>query len=151
MTIFNNKKKYKIDKSGKTLAIFLKDQFSIIDEKIINHLIMFSKKKNLQDIRICMHSNRKSKIHNMINLINKKKKNIYHKHISKDEIYHIIKGEMKIEYLKKGKKRKITLNKKKNIFRMKKNTYHQIVPLTKYVVFHEIRQGPFFKTDSVFK
>ena len=65
MTIFNNKKKYKIDKSGKTLAIFLKDQFSIIDEKIINHLIMFSKKMNHQDIRICMHSNRKSKIHNM--------------------------------------------------------------------------------------
>ena len=58
---------------------------------------------------------------------------------------------MKIEYLKKGKKRKITLNKKKNIFRMRKNTYHQIVPLTKYVIFHEIRQGPFFKTDSVFK
>lgn len=151
MTIFNNKKKYKIDKSGKTLAIFLKDQFSIIDEKIINHLIIFSKKNNYQDIRICMHSNRKSKIHNMINLINKKKKNIYHKHIRKDEIYHIIKGEMKIEYLKKGKKRKITLNKKKNIFRMRKNTFHQIVPLTKYVVFHEIRQGPFFKTDSVFK
>ena len=57
---------------------------------------------------------------------------------------------MKIEYFIK-KKIYGYFRKNFNIFRMSKNTYHNIIPLSKMIIFHEIREGPFKKTDSIFK
>tara|TARA_B110000495_G_scaffold26986_1_gene19972 strand:+ start:210 stop:461 length:252 start_codon:yes stop_codon:yes gene_type:complete len=40
---------------------------------------------------------------------------------------------------------------KNNIFRTPINVYHTMVPLTKYVIYHESKVGPFLKkNDSVF-
>ena len=66
-----NLKKFKIDKSGKTEALFIKDKFLTINKKTINDLVSYSLlKKN--DVRICFHSSKKDKLHYMINVILKK-------------------------------------------------------------------------------
>ncbi len=152
MKKFFNKKLFYIDKSGKSPALYLKKEMEVLDKKLINQLKIFSKKNHFKDSRICMHSSKSAKIQNMINIIYKKKnKNIFHKHLFKDEVYQIIKGQMKIIFVKRNKKKSVILGKDNLIFRIKKNTFHQILPLSKFVIFHEIREGPFFKNDSIFK
>jgi cupin fold WbuC family metalloprotein len=151
MSIFENKKIFLIDHKGKSVAIFFKIDFPEIKSSYIKDLINFSKQKKNIDVRICMHKNRNLKIQNMINLVHKKKKYLFHKHKSKEEVYHVIKGEMKIEYIFNSKLKGVKLNKNSPIFRMDKNIFHRIKPLSKYVIFHEIRQGPFSGSDSIFK
>ena len=49
-----------------------------------------------------------------------------------------------------GIKKMCVLN-KGNIFRVPKKTYHTMLPISKYVVYHESKIGPFHKkTDSIF-
>lgn len=151
MSIFENKKLFLIDYTGKSAAIFFKKDFPRINSNYIKSLISFSKKKNNIDVRICMHKNRNAKIQNMINLIYKKKEYLFHKHKYKDEVYHLVKGNMLIEYIEKKKINKVLLNNDNQIFRMKKNIFHRIKPLSNFIIFHEIREGPFRGNDSVFK
>jgi len=152
MKSLKENKLFKLDKNGLSLAFFIKKKNFLITKKIISDLEKFSKKNNNADVRICMHLSKRSKMQNMINIIHKK--NFItrpHKHLQKEEIYHLIKGKMKIEYFIKKKKFTAILEKNFNIFRMSKNTYHNIIPLSKMIIFHEIREGPFKKTDSIFK
>jgi cupin fold WbuC family metalloprotein len=146
-----NSKLYKIDYLGRTPAIFLKSKLLKIDNKTLNFLKNYSKKLDNSNLRICMHRNKKNKLHNMIVLINKKDKHFLHKHLKKEEIYHILEGSIKIEIIKNNKKKEVILNKYKNfIFRMEKNTFHRISPLSNIAIFHEIRLGPLSKKDSIF-
>ena len=148
--IFENKKNFKIDRSGKSIAIFLKKNLKV-NKNIIFQLIKFSKEINKDNIRICMHSSKKDKIQNMINVIYKHKLVETHKHIYKDEIYHLIMGKMRIKIYNKNKcVRNIIIDKENFLLRLKKNTFHKILPITNYVVFHEIRMGTFKKNDSIF-
>ena len=87
-------------------------------------------------------------------IILQQKNNFYlpHKHLKKGETYHIIKGSMaSILLSNSGKIKKIYKLVKDNIFRTPINTYHTMMPLTKYVIYHESKIGPFLKkNDSVF-
>ena len=50
-----------------------------------------------------------------------------------------------------GKIKKIYKLVKDDIFRTPLNTYHTMVPLTKFVIYHESKIGPFLKkNDSIF-
>ena len=150
MKSLKENKIFKLDKNGLSLAFYKKEKLPYY-KKIISDLEKFSKKNNT-DVRICMHLSKRSKMQNMINIIHKKNFTTRpHKHLRKEEIYHLIKGKMKIEYFIKKKKFTAILEKNFNIFRMSKNTYHNIIPLSKMIIFHEIREGPFKKTDSIFK
>ena len=51
-----NLRKFKIDKSGKSEAFFLKKLF-LLDKKTIDELQRYSLKK--RDVRICLHSSKK--------------------------------------------------------------------------------------------
>lgn len=146
------KKKFLIDKSGKSHAYFLKKNVyikfnNIFFKKLKIHAL--SEKKN---IRICCHQNKKDKLHNMFNLILKKNGSFkYHKHNLKDEIYQIIYGSVEIEILYKNKKKKIILDDNNKVLRISKNTFHKVKSKSDVAIFHEIRLGPFSKSDSIFK
>lgn len=150
----NNKSSVIIDHTGKSIACFaVKDNVSI-DKNIVEELKNLSVKLGRTDIRICMHNNRDSELHNMINLIYKKKNNIPHKHLYKSECYHIIEGRMILTIFKNNGEiiDEFLLDPKKNfLFRIGINTFHTTVPDTDFVIFHESRSGPFLKEgDSVF-
>ena len=51
----------------------------------------------------------------------------------------------------KGDITRICKIKKNDIFRTPVNTFHTMAPLSKYVIYHESKNGPFLKkNDSVF-
>ena len=145
-------KEFKLDKSGKTNALYFKKNISRnLTNKILNNLIQISKIKQ-ENIRLCFHEKKNSELHNMVNIIYKKNNtDKYHKHLFKDEIYHLIKGSIEINIILNKKKKKILLNKNNTIYRMTKNTFHKVNSLSRFSIFHEIRKGPFKKGDSIFK
>ena len=144
-------KNLKEDKKAKSKSFFLNSEKEFFNLKHINFLENFFKKNQI-DVRICLHKSRKDKHHDMIIL--QQKKNFYppHKHLKKGETYHIIKGSMAcVLFSDKGKIKKICKIKKNNIFRTPVNVFHTMLPISKYVIYHESKSGPFLKkNDSIF-
>ena len=145
-------KKYLIeDKKAKTKSFFFKKEGQIFNKKYINFLEKYYKKEK-KDIRICLHTNTQLKHHDMIIL--QQSKNFYtpHKHLLKSETYHIIKGTMVcVLFNEKGIIKKFCKLKKSDIFRTPKNVFHTIMPVSKFVIYHESKNGPFVsKTDSIY-
>ena len=142
-------KSLKEDKKGKTKAFFYKSKVIVFDKKFLNFIIT-TYKKDLKDLRICLHKKYKDKHQDMIIL--QQKKNFYmpHKHLEKSETYHIIKGKMGcVLFNQKGKiDFKCTLS-ENDIFRVPINTFHTMIPISKYVIYHENKAGAFKKNDSV--
>ena len=139
------------DKKAKSKSFFLKKNHNLFDKKLLNFLVKnYSKFK--KDIRICMHESPQANHHDMIIL--QQKKNTYppHKHLKKGETYHMISGKMRcLLFNNSGDiKKKCTLN-KGDIFRVPINTFHTMIPLTKFCIYHESKIGPFLKkADSIF-
>ena len=142
------KNNFKKDKSGKSDAYFLKKKIKF-NQIFFKKFLKFAK-RDKKNIRICCHKNINSKLHNMINIMFKiNNEAIPHKHIYKDEVYHILYGEIEVVIFNK-KKEKIILNNKNKLIRIEKNTFHLVRSRTNVSIFHEIRQGPFLKNDSIF-
>jgi len=139
------------DKKAKNKSFFFKKENFIFNNKFLNFLEKnyFKYKK---DIRICMHKNSAAKHHDMILLQQKKNFYLPHKHLRKGETYHILKGKMAcVIFYDNGKIKSKDIISKNNIFRTPINVYHTMLPLTKYVIYHESKVGPFLKkNDSVF-
>ena len=129
----------------------MKKKNTVLNKKFIDFL-----KKNYlkykEDIRINLHNKRSDRHHDMIILQQKKNYYLPHKHIKKGETYHIIKGRMACILLKSNGKIKFSCILKKNdIFRTPVNTFHTMMPITNYVIYHESKVGTYLKkNDSIF-
>ena len=131
------------DKKAKSKSFFLKDRYKFLEK---NYL------KTKKDLRICLHKNTLDKHHDMIILQQRKNFYLPHKHKEKGETYHIIKGSMaSILFRDNGMIKKIYKLVEHDIFRTPLDTYHTMIPLTKFVIYHESKMGPFLKkNDSIF-
>ena len=140
---------FKQDSSGRSDAFYQKKEINF-DNKFFKKFINYAKIKK-KNIRICCHQNKKSALHNMINLMFKKNNEQNpHKHLYKDEVYNILYGKLEIQIYAK-KKKKIFLNSQNKLVRIPKNTFHLVKSLTNISIFHEIRLGPFKKNDSIYR
>ncbi len=145
------KKFLREDKKAKSRSFFLKRDTELFDNNLLKFMIK-DFKTNKKDLRICLHKDIKAKHHDMIIL--QQKKNYYkpHKHLFKGETYHMIVGSMKcILFNNYGKIKKIVTIKKNEIFRVPKNTFHTMLSLSNFTIYHENKPGPFIKKgDSIF-
>lgn len=141
----------KEDKKAKSKSFFLTRESQVFDKNYVKILIDFFNKTK-KDIRICLHTSKKSNHHDMVILQQKNNFYIPHKHLRKGETYHIIKGSMVcILFKDNGKVSKVCKLKKNDIFRTPLNVYHTMSPTSKYVIYHESKIGPFLKKgDSIF-
>lgn len=144
-----NKKRFRIDSSGESLAYFSTKKNIIISKKDIQKLIKLSLKRKT-DLRICMHRSIKDKLQSMINILFKRDEYFFSAHTNTDEVYHIIKGKLLIIYFQNYKKKKVILDSSNKLFIMQKKIVHVTIPITEYCVIHETRVGPFDKKDNVF-
>ena len=69
MNLFN-KKFFRFDQSGESLAIYPKFNYLKINNKLLKDLKKISKKNNNCNLRICLHKKKKDKLQNMIVLLN---------------------------------------------------------------------------------
>ena len=138
------------DRKAKTKSFFFKKEGQVFNKSYLNFLEKFYKTEK-KDIRLCLHTSTKSKHHDMIIL--QQRKNFYapHKHLRKGETYHIIKGSMAcVLFSEKGIVKLICKLKKNDIFRTPTNIFHTMLPISKFVIYHESKTGPFLKKNDSF-
>jgi len=106
------------------------------------------KKENFRD-RVNLHDSPDDILQEMIICLFKKSYIRMHRH-PKDEIYHLIKGKLIVILSEDGYDfYTIILNEHNPIVRIKAGVYHQPIATTKYVIYHEIYQGPYDKYKDI--
>ncbi|HIF35886.1 MAG TPA: cupin fold metalloprotein, WbuC family [Candidatus Thioglobus sp.] len=101
--------------------------------------------------RICLHKTNDDKVHEMVIAICRNSYIRPHRHSTKMESFHLIEGEAEILiFADDGSiKDKIRLSFDDNIlYRIDKDFYHTIIPISSVLVIHEVTNGPFIQNDS---
>ncbi|OGG09614.1 hypothetical protein A2154_03095 [Candidatus Gottesmanbacteria bacterium RBG_16_43_7] len=140
------------DKSAHSPSYYCLDKNILINDQTVKALYAIHMKRNYQPVRICLHRNTREKVHQMIIIMPKSYQVPPHKHLFKEESYQMIRGRMVVNiYDDRGKIIESTVLDKKNfIYKSDKKQFHAIKPMTKYVVYQEIKCGPFVrKRDSI--
>lgn len=107
-------------------------------------------------IRFCSHKDVNDALHEMFIVL---KKDVYirpHKHLNKSESFHVIEGAADIVVFDEAGK--ITevfpmgdySSAKSFYYRIAEPNYHSLLINSEFLVYHEITNGPFKKTDTIF-
>lgn len=136
---------FKEDKKGKTKAFFMITKNQNITKKILKDMIRFTQKTQ-STIRLCLHRSIQDKHHSMLIIDYKKNLNKPHFHMKTSETHQVLIGKLAvIVFSKKGEIVKSYVLDNKNIFldRLDSGECHLLLPLTKYVIYHETNNGKF--------
>lgn len=143
-----------LSEKGLSPAYFCKKAPAFLDRALIEELKAASTRLGNRNVRLCLHEDPASTLHDMIVLIRRGGYYAPHKHISKSETYHIVDGRAVLFLFDDaGKVRETTVLEPSGnfIYRVGINMFHTMVPLTETLVYHESRPGPFAAGgDSVF-
>lgn len=107
-------------------------------------------------IRLCCHHDIENTLHEMLIVHARGAYVPPHKHIAKSESFHIIKGKLNVVIFNNdGSILKVVpmseySSDKTFFYRLPENYFHTVVPLSHWVVFHEITNGPFQRKDTIF-
>jgi len=126
----------------------------LLDEDIITKLKNIAKEHPLKRARICLHESLDNKVHEMVIVARKDAILNPHKHPSKKpESYHVIEGKLKVLIFNDDGSIKdkffLSSNSHPKMYRIKGDIWHQPIPVSEWVVYHEVATGPFLKSDDV--
>jgi cupin fold WbuC family metalloprotein len=144
--LFNIDKRYflKEDKISRSKSFYLLNPYQKIDKKIIEFLKNFSKKNKDCDVRVCLHTSPKDKHHDMIVLQHSKYFYPPHKHLDFGDTIYCINGILACFIFQNNGKIKYSCKiRPGEMFKVKKNVYHCLIPLKEIAIFLETRAGPF--------
>jgi len=120
-----------------------KEHIELLKEKM--------RKDNLERIRVCIHEDRDSPVHEMFIVLKKGNYVRPHRHLNKSESFYLVEGRaIAFFFDKKGNiLEKMELGEfnagKQHGYRINSAIYHSVVPVSSYLVFHEVTSGPFCK------
>ena len=136
---------------------FNTDTIAKIDDEMIKRLIAQAKQNPRQRMRLCLHRSLDDDVHEMLIALAKGCYVRPHKHPLKTESFHIIAGNLwLIIFDDQGRVvQKFRMSEKGRegyfLYRLEKNLWHTVIPISDYIVFHEVTKGPFTgQGDSVF-
>jgi len=132
------------------------DEISCLDRLDIQSLIERALANPRQRMRICTHRSPDDRLHEMVIVHTKGTYVRPHKHVGKSESFHVIEGEMDVvvfdsagtitDVLRLGDYR----SGRTFYYRMHEPLFHTLVIRSDIVVFHEITDGPFRASDTIF-
>lgn len=135
--------------------VFNIDEHVLIDKNKINELVNKAKKNIRRRSRFCAHTEESDSLHEMFIV---HEKNTYirpHKHINKTESFHLIDGEIDVILFNEDGEvlDKVCMGDYKSgktfFYRIKQNVFHTLIIKSKFVVFHEITNGPFIRENTI--
>jgi len=126
----------------------------LLTNSIINNLKELALNHPYKRARVCLHEDLDKKVHEMIIVAHKDGLIEPHKHPeNKPESYHVIEGTLKVLIFDNNGaiKEKFFLYEDKHpkMYRIKGNIWHQPIPESDWVVYHEVATGPFIKDKDV--
>jgi len=135
-------------------VLYTKESITTLTAMDLDELKKMAKLSPRKRIRICSHSHKNDKVHEMIIYHPKGTYVRPHKHIGKDESFHLISGEIDcIVFDSQGSVIKVFsmgdyLSGKAFYYRIPANTYHTQI-FKKDTFFHEVAEGPFISEESI--
>ena len=144
--------KFDIDLKGNSLSLIAKTNDYCFNNKELKKILLISKKID-QDIRLCLHNKFSDNLQSMV-IVNRNASILEpHFHKKMDEVFSILYGRaIFYSFNKNG-----TINEKivlkagnHNLKFVKSNHTHLLLPLSKFVVFHETHRGPFHHLNRNF-
>ena len=142
---------FKEDKLGRSKSFYFIKKLEFSEKLIIRFLLDYSS-KNRVDARVCLHSERKDKLQDMVLI--QHSKNFYppHKHANRYDTYHILRGILGVIIFNNyGQITSVYKLNKGTLYKTPKNKYHLTLPLTNKVIYHEYRSGTFNRrTNCIF-
>lgn len=152
--ILNDPESVFLDKSGKTPAYFCKKKPIGVSRDLIKELKNIVINSDNKNIRLCLHESPEASFHNMVILEQKGRYYRPHKHLTKGESFHIIEGSMAVfTFDDQGAVTDACIldNAGNFIYKVGINMYHAVMPLSDFVVYHEVKPGPFLgDKDSIY-
>ena len=127
-------------------VFYTKEDVLIFTDEMQDFLILCASQHPKKEARLCTHLSSDSQLHEMIIVHSKGNYVPPHRHYNKTESFHLIKGQLAVVIFSElGEiNQTIYLSDKEDIYyRLQKSFYHTVVPLSEYVVFHEVTDGPF--------
>jgi cupin fold WbuC family metalloprotein len=131
-----------------------KEDIFFVDEKNIVELKEIAKKHPLKRSRYCLHESDDSNVHEMIIVAHKSSELKAHRHPNnKPESYHVLEGKLKVKIFNDDGSIKyekiLSADAHPKMYRINGNIWHQPIPMTEWVVYHEVATGPFSKERDV--
>jgi cupin fold WbuC family metalloprotein len=141
-------------RGSKTTAFTHTDQIILVDDLTIRKLKHAVLRDPLRRARLCLHRSTSDAVQEMIVVMHKDTYVRPHRHIGRTESVHIMEGRGTVIFFNASGKpvRSITLttdgNKGVFVYRLSYPRWHMFVPLTEFVVVHEVISGPHLKSGS---
>lgn len=135
------------DPTAKTKSFYAKGEDLGVSLDLVDQLLRGS---NGQNARLCLHQGAEDSFHQMLILEYWGKSFPAHRHPNKSEGYHLIEGQMDLVlYTNSGDvSQVIKLNERNPIARVGPNTFHKLVVLSPYAIYHETKPGPFDRSND---
>lgn len=126
-------------------------EISVVDKSVLEMIVGMAEDSTNKRARACM-AHTDAAVQEMVIALLYGSYIRPHRHPRhKCESYHVIEGELLVRIFTPDGQlhREILLNKKTPFYRMKGGWYHQPVPQSPVVIYHETYQGPFIKEQDV--
>ena len=120
----------------------------VLHEEILDKLKKIALGHPFLRARICLHESLDNKVHEMIIVAHIDGNMPPHRHpADKPESYHILDGKLQISIFNDDGSVKETFSLSDDshpkMYRIKGGVWHQPIPLTEWVIYHEVATGPF--------
>lgn len=135
------------DPNARTKSYYAKEENLGVTLELIEQLVAGARGENA---RLCLHRGSGDGFHQMLILEHYGKSFPAHRHPNKSEGYHLIEGLMDLVlYTDNGNiERVIKLSPSSPIARVGPGTFHKLVVLSPYAVYHETKPGPFIREND---
>ncbi len=129
-------------------VIYSKSPISIVSPPLIEELKKMATNHSLKRARLCLHISNEDQIQEMVIVLDKDTYIRPHRHPKKTESLHLIEGELLVVFFSEEGRVEKSLHLSAEgdmpfLYRLSESLWHTVIPLSKYVVFHEVITGPF--------
>jgi|SRR5579871_5916969 len=137
-------------------VLYAEDPIVQVDQQDIDFLVDRAAKNPRKRVRLCTHKDVDDKLHEMLIVHARDCYVRPHKHLSKSESFHVIRGIVDIALLDEegGLVEVVPMGDfatgRKFYYRLADPHYHTLLIRSDYVIFHEITNGPFNRADTIF-
>lgn len=127
-----------------------------VDQKKLDELKVLAMKNSRKRIRLNLHTELESPLHEMLIIHTKDNYVRPHKHFQKSESFHLVEGEMIVLIFNdEGKITQVIpmgapATGKCFLYRVNPEVWHSVLPVSDFIVFHETTRGPFNPANTAF-
>lgn len=135
-------------------VFFNSSEVFVLDDDYLSFLKFSAINHDLKRSRVCLHGVNRESTQEMIIVAHQTSIIQPHRHpVGKSESYHVIEGSLVVNIFGDDGniQQSINLYDKSNpkLYRISGGVWHQPVPQTEWVVYHEVFEGPFVKEIDV--